>query len=345
MRLNRIPLTALALLCAVLLSSCKRSPPANVAAVVNNRAITFDDVEKAYQSQLGAAADRSNEDQVNIQKLEILRSLIDAEIMLQRAEKFGLMAVDADIDGKFNELRAPYTQEEFQKQLALKKMTADDLKGQLRRELSIRKLLNREINSHITISDSDIANFYNANKASFNLAESAFHLAQILVTPSADPNVRNLKNDKAQTEDQAKKKIAMIEARLRQNEDFAMLAQNYSEDPNTSPNGGDLGFVPESALEKASLDLRKMVMTLQPGQISSIIHTQEGYRILKLISKEPSGQRELNDPRVQQNIRETLQNRKEQLLTAAYYEVARNDSQVRNYLALRIAEKAEMTVK
>jgi peptidyl-prolyl cis-trans isomerase SurA len=265
--------------------------------------------------------------------------------MLQRAEKFGLMAVDADIDGKFNELRAPYTQEEFQKQLALKKMTSDELKGQLRRELSIRKLLNREINSHITISDSDIANFYNANKASFNLAESAFHLAQILVTPSADPNVRNLKNDKAQNEDQAKKKIAMIEARLRQNEDFTMLAQNYSEDPNTSPNGGDFGFVPESALEKASVDLRKMVMTLQPGQISPIIRTQEGYRILKLMSKEPAGQRELNDPRVQQNIRETLQNRKEQLLTAAYYEVARNDSQVRNYLALRIAEKAGMTVK
>ena len=345
MRLNRIPLTALALLCAVLLSSCKRSPPANVAAVVNNRAITFDDVEKAYQSQLGATADRSNEDQVNIQKLEILRSLIDAEIMLQRAEKFGLMAVDADVDGKFNELRAPYTQEEFQKQLALKKMTADELKGQLRRELSIRKLLNREINSHITISDSDIANFYNANKASFNLAEPQFHLAQILVTPSPDPSVRNLKNDKAQTEDQAKKKIAMIEGRLRQNEDFAMLAQNYSEDPNTSPNGGDFGFVPESALEKASIDLRKMVMTLQPGQISSVIHTQEGYRILKLMSKEPAGQRELNDPRVQQNIRETLQNRKEQLLTAAYYEVARNDSQVRSYLALNIAEKAGMTVK
>jgi peptidyl-prolyl cis-trans isomerase SurA len=345
MRLNRIPLTALALLCAVLLSSCKRSPPANVAAVVNGRAITFDDVEKAYQSQLGAAADRSNEDQVNIQKLEILRSLIDAEIMLQRAEKFGLMAVDADVDGKFNELRAPYTQEEFQKQLSLKKTTSDELKGQLRRELSIRKLLNREINSHITISDSDIANFYNANKASFNLAEPQFHLAQILVTPSADPNVRNLKNDKAQTEDQAKKKIAMIEGRLRQNEDFAMLAQNYSEDPNTSPNGGDLGYIPESALEKASVDLRKMVMTLQPGQISPIIHTQEGYRILKLMSKEPSGQRELNDPRVQQSIRETLQNRKEQLLTAAYYEVARNDSQVRSYLALRIAEKAGMTVK
>ena len=38
-----------------------------------------------------------------------------------------------------------------------------------------------------------------------------------------------------------------------------MLAQNYSEDPNSSQNGGDLGFVPESALEKANADLRKAI--------------------------------------------------------------------------------------
>ena len=57
------------------------------------------------------------------QKLEILRGLIDNEIMLQRAEKLGLMAVDADVDAKINELKAPYTKEEFQRQLTQKKMT------------------------------------------------------------------------------------------------------------------------------------------------------------------------------------------------------------------------------
>ena len=55
-------------------------------------------------------------------------------------------------------------------------------------------------------------------------------------------------------------------ARLRQGEDFAMLAQNYSEDPNSSQNGGDLGFIPESALEKANADLRKALMALRPGE-------------------------------------------------------------------------------
>jgi peptidyl-prolyl cis-trans isomerase SurA len=308
--------------------------------MVNNRAITYQELEKNFQSRFEPGTDRSSEDQVMIQKLEILRGLIDSEIMLQRAEKLGLMAVDADVDTKLNELKAPYTQEEFQKQLQSKKLTLEDLKQQLRRDLTIQKLFNKEITSHISISDGDIANFYNANKAAFNRPEPQVHMAQIQVTAFPDPNVRNLKNDKAQSEEDAKKKIFMLEQRLKQGEDFAILAQSYSEDPNTAPNGGDLGFVQQSALDRVQPELRKMVMSLQPGQISPIIHTQSGYSILKVFSKEPSGQRDLSDPSVQQTIREQLLNRKDQLLKAAYYDVARNETKVSNYLSKSIVDQA-----
>lgn len=346
--MNRLLLPVL--LTAAFVCSCNRSAPANVAATVNGRAITYADLEKQYQSQFGASGDehaakaapeKESDDQIEIQKLEVLRTLIDGEVMLQRAEKQGLMATDADVEAKYNELKAPYTQEEFQKQLNQRKMTSDDLKAQLRRDLSVAKLFNKEITSQISITDKDISDFYNENKASFNLAEPQIHMAQILVTPNADPNVRNLKNDKAQDDGQAKKKIDSLYNRLRQGEDFAMLAQNYSEDPNSSQNGGDLGFIPESALEKANIDLRKAVMALRPGEITSVLHTSEGYRILKVISREPAGQRDLTDPKVQQTIRETLINRKDQLLKAAYYEVARNDAKVVNYFAIRIMGNKE----
>lgn len=324
-----------------LLGSCKNSAPANIAATVNGRAISYADLEKKIQSQFTSPMEGQNEDAIAIQKLEVLRSMIDEEIMLQRAEKASLLATDSEVEAKLAELKAPYTQEEFQKQLNVRKMTADDLKAQLRRDLSVQKLYNKEITSHINITDQEVSEYYNANKASFNLPEPQVHIAQILVTPAPDPSVRNLKNDKAQNDDQARKKIQMLEARLKQGEDFHQLAQNYSEDPASSPNGGDLGFIPTSALEKANPELRKIVMSLTPGQISPIIRTNEGYRILKMISKEPAGQRELNDPRVQQNIRETLINRKEQLLRAAYIEVARNEAKVVNYLAMKIlADKA-----
>jgi peptidyl-prolyl cis-trans isomerase SurA len=330
-----------ALLAAIVMSSCNRSAPANVAAMVNGRAITYADLEKQYQSQFATPNDKESDDQIQIQKLEVLRTLIDGEVMLQRAEKQGLMATDADVEAKYNELKAPYTQEEFQKQLNARKLTTEDLKAQLRRDLSVNKLFNKEITSQISITDKDISDFYNSNKASFNLAEPQIHMAQILVTPTVDPNVRNLKNDKAQDDVQAKKKIESLYNRMRQGEDFAMLAQNYSEDPNSSQNGGDLGFIPESALEKANVDLRKAVMSLRPGEITGVLHTAEGYRILKVISREPAGQRDLTDPKVQQTIRETLINRKDQLLKAAYYEVARNEAKVVNYFANRIVGNKE----
>lgn len=322
-------------------AGCKRAASENTAATVNNRVITFADLDKQYQSQFTSSGDRPSEDQMMVQKLEALRTLIDNQILLQRAEKLGLMATDGDVEAKLTELKAPFTQEEFQRQLAARKMSMDDLKAQLRQDLSIQKLINKEITSHISITDKDISDFYNANKSSFNFPEPQIHLAQILVTPTPDPGVRNLKNDKAQNEEQAKKKIDNIVARLKQGEDFAMVAQNFSEDPNSAQNGGDMGFVPESALERANAELRKAVAATNPGQVTPPIHTAEGYRVIKVISREPAGQRELSDPRVQQSIRETLLNRKDQLLRAAYYEVARDEAQVVNYFAQSITQSRD----
>ncbi len=107
----------LAIAVSLVVSSCKRSAPANVAAIVNGRPIAYADLEKQYKMQFPSATEGQSEDQVLIQKMEVLRSMIDNEIMLQRAEKLSLMATEADVETKLAELKAPYTQEEFQKQL------------------------------------------------------------------------------------------------------------------------------------------------------------------------------------------------------------------------------------
>lgn len=320
--------------CLAMVVSCGRSPAPGVAAEVNGRAITYTELDKQYQlAQLGTPNDRPSDEQVMIQRLEVLRALIDAEIMLQRAEREGLLAADTEVESRFTEMKAPYTPEEWQKQLNDRKITAEELKAQLRRDISVQKLLNRETSAKISITEKDIADFYEANKESFNRAEPQLHLAQILVTPSNDREVRNLKRDNALDERQAQRKIAGLQARLKQGEDFAELAQNYSEDPDSALAGGDLGFIPESALEKANVELRRAILALRPGELTAPIRTPEGYRIIKLITREPAGQRDLTDPNVQQTIRETLMTRKDQLLRAAFYEVARNEADVKNYLA------------
>jgi peptidyl-prolyl cis-trans isomerase SurA len=337
--MNRYFAVFLAVLAAMVQLSCKHNAPAGVAATVNGRAITTIELDKTYQTQYSEPIEESNEDQVMAQRLDLLNRLIITEIMWQQAEKLGLTATDADVDTELNTRRAPYTKDEFDKLLAERHMTMDDLRAQLRKDLTANKLINKEITSHIIITDQDVSNFYNANKAVFNSAEPTIHMAQILVTPNPDANVRNLKNSKAQNPKEAQAKIQDIYRRLQQGEDFNMLAQSYSEDP-SAPNGGDMGFVPASQLEKLSPEVKKMVDGIQPGSISGIIGMSDGFRILKVFEREPAGQRELNDPRVQQKIRDTLMNRKDQVLKAAYYEVAHNSAKVVNYLAQHVVDDA-----
>jgi len=341
----RAAASAAVLLCCMAAIGCRTAASTDVAATVNGRPIYYSDVDKAYKTQFPGRAEGENEDQVQLRRLEVLRSLIDNELMLQRAEKAGLVATDAEVDARLSELKTPYTKEEFDRQLQQQGLRLDELKARIRKDESVKKLFVKDISSKINITDADVANFYNANRGSFNLPEPQVHMAQILVTPRPDPNVHNLKNDKAQNDDEARRKVQAIETRLKQGEDFAMVAQNYSEDAVTAPNGGDLGFLPESSLDKTSPELKKMVLSLQPGQFSPIIHDGEGYRILRMISKEPAGQRDLSDPRVQQSIRETLLGRKDQLLKTAYYETARNEAKVVNNMSKTVFADAAKSEK
>ena len=142
----------------------------------------------------------------------------------------------------------------------------------------------------------------------------------------------------------------MIANKLDSGDDFSTLAMNNSEDPETANNGGDFGMVPESALKSVDPATRDAVMKLKPGQYTPVIplvnpanHQNYGYMIVKLIAKEPAGQRDLNDPRVQQAIRQQLRDRREQLLKAAYYESLRDDAKVTNYYADEILKNAGMT--
>jgi peptidyl-prolyl cis-trans isomerase SurA len=311
----------------------------DVLAKVNGRKISRTEVDKFYRTQTEGSPQQPSEEQAQSLKLNILRDLIDNEILMQRAEKLGLLATDEEVDSKLNELKAPYTKEEFDARLKERSTTVDDLKRDLRRSLTIDKVLNKEITSKINISDSDISNYYNQHKTEFNLIEPQYHLAQILVTTQPNPQVRNLKNDKAQNEADAKKKIQMLVNRLDSGEDFGTVAMNYSEQPETSANGGDLGFIPESSL-KSDKQAYEMISRLKPGQFTGVLtamdpntHQVFGYRILRLLSREPAGQRDLNDPRVQQAIREQLRERREQLLKAAYYESLHNNASIDNYLA------------
>jgi peptidyl-prolyl cis-trans isomerase SurA len=338
-----LPLAALAVSIG---SGCMRQTQhaPDVWAAVNGKEIKRDEVDKYYRTRVNPEGQEPSEEEALSLKLNVLDELIYNEILLERAKKLGLEATDGEVEDKFTERKSPYTEEEFRRQLRDQGMTVDDWKQDMRRQLSIQKLLNREVLAKITITDQEVAEYYNSNKAQFNFAEPTYHLAQIVVTPRKDPQIRNRKNDDASNESEALRKTKMLMDRLNSGADFAQLAMDYSEDMNTVSTGGDLGYVPESALNSPQVDpaLKRAVLALKPGQVSQPIEARDqagvSYRILKLISREAAGQRSLSEPQVQQNIRDTLRSRKEQLLRSAYLAIARDDAQVTNYLAQQVIE-------
>jgi peptidyl-prolyl cis-trans isomerase SurA len=344
--------TASAFSAAVLLAAlaaCNSQVGGDVMATVDGKKIFRTDVDKYYDNNVASAQQAPTGEQATALRLNILHTMIDDEILMRRAEKLGLLATDEEIDRKYNEIKSPFTQEEFDQRLKDKKITLVDFKRDIRRSITVEKVMNKEVSSKINVTDQDITDYYKEHKGEFNLIETQYHLALITVTAAPNAQVQN-QNDKAQNEADARKKIQMIANRLDSGDDFSTLAMKYSENPETSGNGGDLGTFPESGLKGINdPSTREAITKLKPGQYSPIITVIDPaskrameFRIVKLVAKEPAGQRELSDPRVQQAIRSQLHDRRDQLLKAAYYEVLRDSAKVENFYAKKVLDSNGM---
>jgi peptidyl-prolyl cis-trans isomerase SurA len=324
----------LALLAGIgLLTACntrKTLPGEEVWAEVDGQPIYREQVERLYRGRASQGTDAATAEEAASFKLNVLNELINNQILVMHASHSRITASEAEVDAKVGELKSPYSGDEFQKKLQEQGLDNESLRNQIRENLILTKLINKDIIAHVDVTDAEIAAYYEKNKANFNVTETTYHIAQIMVTPGPDAEVRNLKNDDAKTPAAAEHKIQALFEGLARGEDFATVAQQYSEDPSTAAGGGDMGFIPASGLNAS---LKQVVNSLKVGQISPIIHSNIGYHIFKLLGVEEAGQHTLSDLRVQSAIRQTLRNEKEQLLKAAYIEMLRNRAKVINHFA------------
>jgi peptidyl-prolyl cis-trans isomerase SurA len=324
---------------------CQQAPSADVVATVNGKQIMAADVDRFYKESLGDSAQSLSKEEIGIQRLIFLGKLIDDEILQQRAERLKLVATDEEVDAKITEMKALSTQEEFNKQLKERNVTLEDVRRDIRRAISKNKLINKDIESKVNITDEEIKDYFAQHKTEFNLIEPEYHLAQILVSNDASAQVANLQGNKANNDAEARKKIQMLRGRLDSGESFSSVAANFSEDPATSATGGDLGFILESPFRQAYPEVFTAVNKLKANQFTDPMPIVKGegpgrktvgYGIYELLEKRPAGQGDLTDPRVQQRIRLLLHNNHVQLLQNAYYEMLRDDAKIHNYLAEQI---------
>ena len=336
-----VVLCAVAAACVAAACRATPAPPATTIsadtwAVVDGRVITRDDVDKAYR-RTGDASRTLSEEEVLTGKLTLLNDLIVQDVLLAKARELKLEIAGAELDTAYGEASKNTPGEAFQQELARRNLTAADMREGLRRELLAQKVIENQIRSKIAVTDQEVADFFNANRARFNFAEEAYRIAQIVVTPVREARLANRTGDDASTPQAAAAKAGMLMERIKAGASFSELAMDYSEDPESAPRGGDLGLVPLSSLKQAPPALRDVVLKAPPGT-ANLVSVGGAHTIVMIGAHEPAGQRDLSMPAVRESITETLRTRREQLLRTAYLTAVRSDAQVVNYLARRLIE-------
>jgi peptidyl-prolyl cis-trans isomerase SurA len=310
---------------------------ADTWATVDGKAIMRDEVEKGYR-RTGNPAQTLSDEEATAAKLGVLDELIMEEILIAKAGGSKIEVTDKDVDNAYAEAKKGIPDEAFQKELTTRTLTVADMRDRLRRELIAQKVLEREVTGKVNVTDQQVTDFFNANKAQFNLPEDSVHLAQIVVTPARDPQIANRTGDDAGTPQAAAAKLSMLMEKLKGGAPFGDLARDYSEDPESAPRGGDLGLIPMSAIKQASPELRDAVLKMQPGN-ARVVSQPGAHLIVYVVARETAGQRDLSTPNVKERISATLKGRREQLLRSAYLTAARTDAKIVNYLARRVVQE------
>jgi peptidyl-prolyl cis-trans isomerase SurA len=293
-------------------------------------------VDKAY-GRLHDGSQTLSEEEVLTQKLNLLNDLIVQDILLAKAGALKLDVNESDIDNAYSNAKKNIADDAFQRELTRRELTPADMREGLRRELLAQKVIDHEIGSKISVTSQEVSDFFAANRAQFNVPEESYHIAQIVVTPVAEPAGINTPADDAATPQAAAAKVQMLMERLKGGASFHELAARHSEDPESAPRGGDLGFLPVSRLKQAPPSLRSAVLNKPPGT-ATVASVGGAHTIVLVVAHEPAGQRDLSMPGVRERIMERLRERREQLLRAAYLTTLRGEAVVVNYLARRLVE-------
>lgn len=169
--------------------------------------------------------------------------------------------------------------------------------------LLAQEYMKENVEGKVKVTDKEVKNYYEKHKSEFVQPEQV-RARHILVKVPA-------KADKKQWEE-ARKKAEMIRAKALKGEDFAKLAQKYSDDPGSKGRGGDLGYFQKGRMVP---EFEQAAFALKDGQISQPVKTTFGYHIIKSEGKKPSKQESFKD--VQQKIRRKLEREKQNSLRDA----------------------------
>jgi len=245
-------------------------------AVVNGSEITQEDFNRQMshvQQRLASMGRPLIDSQISEVKKEVLENLINRELLYQESQRKGIMIDEVAINEEVMTLKKRFPSEaEFNNALIQANLSEVAIKAQIKRGMAIQRLIDTHIAQKATVSDQEMKAFYESSPALFKQPEQvrASHIL-IKVDPEADESKGA----------EARKKLLTIKEKLEKGEDFAALAQEFSQGP-SSAKGGDLGYFKRGQMVQP---FEEAAFALRQGEVSDIVETRFGYHLIKVIEK------------------------------------------------------------
>jgi peptidyl-prolyl cis-trans isomerase SurA len=275
-----------------------------IIARVNNSIISRSDLKRS-EEQLAteqSKADPSIPAENQPQQKDLLRDLIDTQLLTQKAEELGLSA-DTDVIKRLDELRKQMhadSMEDLEKAAQAQGVSFEEFKQNLKNSILTQKVIQQEVGAHISVTQQEIQAFYDQHKAELQRPEQV-RLSEILI-PTQPAGGQTASTEAASDEvvAQAKAKADAIYAQLVKGAKFEELAQKNSGGP-TAAQGGDLEYFKRGTLSK---QLEDQVFILQAGQFTEPIRTNQGWVILKVTEHQSEGVPPLKEvePQIQERL-------------------------------------------
>jgi len=308
------------------------------AATVNGKVIKMEEVDRAVKQQSQGQDSKMSPLELAGARLQILQSLVEQEVMFQKAEKEGTVPSAEEITTEVNKqkVESRLSAEEFDKQMNQAGLDEAAFRDSTKKGLAIKKLVDK-ITGRIEVpKDKEIADFF-AGNADLFIKKRGVRLAAIVIDPAKSGEGDTTTNDA-----EANAKIKEVMTKLTQpGSDFAALAREYSEDP-SKLQGGDLGYISEDDLRQ-NFGAQNAAAFMNPqfsvGGVTNVIPLNGKGYIFKLqerIEKEES--QTLESPGVRQQINDLLVNNRKQLLAASYQAIAMNEAKIDNLLAKKVVD-------
>lgn len=276
--------------------------PSQVAAEVNGVGIPKERIVEERQLVLPFADAELEAKDAHALDRELLERLIERELLLQEAHKLGVQATDAELQQTLAEARKQFASEnDFLSHLADAKLDLKRFTAGLRADLTIERLLNKQVFPSVKVSTDDVRALYEQHKEQFRVPEEV-RARQIFlrVDRALGAEQEKLQREKAES--------LLTEARA-DPAHFADIAKRAS-DGSAKGNGGDLGYFTRNQMPKEFADA---AFALKPGELSSVVRTDAGFHII-LVEDRRGGNEQAFDVVKERLERELVESRRDAAL-------------------------------